>query len=445
MENKGKVSISEKLAFGAGDCGCNFVWNVLALFMTIYYTDSVMISAAAVGGIMLAGRIFDGISDLIMGAILDKTKTRWGKTRPWILLSAPLMAIGLILTFSVPDIDETGKIIYAFCTYFFLTVIVYTMANLPYNALLSFITDNQKERTSLSSIRFFMVNLLVIALAFITPPAANALGWFGITTIYGLIAMCCLLITFFCCKERVQPVVSKEENIGFVKSLKYLVKNKYFIYLTIIFLIDYIMFAVNSSSCMYYVKYIFHDENMIGMLVLFGNVPLMLSCLFFQVIANKFGKWNCMIGGYIVMIIGFGIIALFPDNYYCALLGNVIAGIGRAPHNAGLFALVADVVDYGEWKTNKRIEGVTYSVTSFGMKIGGGVGGAVVGAVLAMGNYDGSLAIQSASAITAIMAVYVYIPIVICFVGMLIMLTANIDKIYPQIVRDLAVRHAKEN
>ena len=418
---------------------------VLALFMTIYYTDSVMISAAAVGGIMLASRIFDGISDLVMGAIIDKTKTRWGKARPWILWSAPFMAIALILTFSVPDISETGKVIYAFCTYFFLTVIVYTASNLPYNALLSFITDDQKERTSLSSIRFFMVNFLVIILSFVTPPAAKALGWFGITTIYGIIAMCCLLITFFFCKERVEPVEVKKENISFVKSLGYLVKNKYFIYLAIIFVIDYIMFAVNGSSGMYYVKYIFHDENIFGMLVLFGNVPMMLSCLFFPVIANRFGKWNCMIGGYVVMIIGFGIIALFPDNYYCALLGNVIAGIGRAPHNAGLFALVADVVDYGEWKTNKRIEGVTYSVTSFGMKVGAGLGGAVTGVVLAMGNYDGSLAVQSDSAITAIMAICAYIPIGICVLGILIMLTANIDKIYPQVVRDLAIRHAKEN
>ena len=355
------------------------------------------------------------------------------------------MAIASILSFSVPDISETGKVIYAFCTYFFLTVIVYTASNLPYNALLSFITDDQKERTSLSSIRFFMVNFLVIILSFVTPPAAKALGWFGITTIYGIIAMCCLLITFFFCKERIEPVEVKKENISFVKSLGYLVKNKYFIYLAIIFVIDYIMFAVNGSSGMYYVKYIFHDENIFGMLVLFGNVPMMLSCLFFPVIANRFGKWNCMIGGYVVMIIGFGIIALFPDNYYCALLGNVIAGIGRAPHNAGLFALVADVVDYGEWKTNKRIEGVTYSVTSFGMKVGAGLGGAVTGIVLAMGNYDGSLAVQSDSAITAIMAICAYIPIGICVLGILIMLTANIDKIYPQVVRDLAIRHAKEN
>ena len=159
---------------------------------------------------------------------------------------------------------------------FFLTVIVYTASNLPYNALLSFITDDQKERTSLSSIRFFMVNFLVIILSFVTPPAAKALGWFGITTIYGIIAMCCLLITFFFCKERVEPVEVKKENISFVKSLGYLVKNKYFIYLAIIFVIDYIMFAVNGSSGMYYVKYIFHDENIFGMLVLFGNVPMML-------------------------------------------------------------------------------------------------------------------------------------------------------------------------
>lgn len=440
-----KISLGEKLAFGAGDCGCNFVWNVLALFMTIYYTDSVMISAAAVGAIMLVSRLSDGISDLVTGVLVDKTNTRWGKTRPWILFSAPFMAIGLILTFSVPDISETGKIIYAFCTYFFLNVIVYTAANLPYNALLSFITDNQKERTSLSSIRFFMVNLLVIGLSFVTPPAAKALGWFGITTIYGIIAMCCLLITFFICKERVQPKVEKQKNEGFIKSLKYLTKNKYFFYATGIFVLDYILYAISGSSGMYYVKYIFHDENLFGMITFATNVPMILGCLFFPVIANKFGKWNCMIGGYVMMIIGFGLIALFPDNWYCALLGNAIQGIGRAPHTAGLFALVADVVDYGEWKTNKRIEGVTYSVTSFGMKLGAGLGGAVTGIVLAMGNYDGSLTIQSTSAITSILALMAYIPIALACIGILIMITANIDKVYPEIIRDLAIRHAKEN
>lgn len=439
-----KISLGEKLAFGAGDCGCNFVWNVLALFMTIYYTDSVMISAAAVGGIMLAARIFDGISDLIMGVILDRTKTKWGKARPWVLWSAPFMAIGLILTFSVPDIGENGKVIYAFCTYFFLTVIVYTASNLPYNALLSFITDNQKERTSLSSVRFLMTNLLVIILSFVTPPAAKALGWFGITSIYGLLAMIALLITFYFCKERVEPVKAKE-NVSFVKSIKYLAVNKYFIYTTIIFVMDYILYAVSGSSGMYYIKYIFHDENLFGVITLFQNIPMILGCLFFPVIANRFGKWNCMIGGYVLMIIGFGLIALFPENWYCALAGFMIQGVGRAPHTAGLFALVADVVDYGEWKTNKRIEGATYSVTSFGMKVGAGLGGAVVGIVLAMGNYDGGALTQSESAITAILALVAYIPIGIAVLGILLMITANIDKVYPQVVRDLAIRHAKEN
>ena len=445
MREKKYLKWYQKLAYGAGDLASNCSYGLVSSFLLLYLSDTMGMNTGIIGTLMLVSKVLDGVTDVFFGRMIDKTKSKLGKARPWILWSAPFMAIALILTFSVPDISETGKVIYAFCTYFFLTVIVYTASNLPYNALLSFITDDQKERTSLSSIRFFMVNFLVIILSFVTPPAAKALGWFGITTIYGIIAMCCLLITFFFCKERVEPVEVKKENISFVKSLGYLVKNKYFIYLAIIFVIDYIMFAVNGSSGMYYVKYIFHDENIFGMLVLFGNVPMMLSCLFFPVIANRFGKWNCMIGGYVVMIIGFGIIALFPDNYYCALLGNVIAGIGRAPHNAGLFALVADVVDYGEWKTNKRIEGVTYSVTSFGMKVGAGLGGAVTGIVLAMGNYDGSLAVQSDSAITAIMAICAYIPIGICVLGILIMLTANIDKIYPQVVRDLAIRHAKEN
>lgn len=441
MANPGRISFGEKIAFGLGDCGCNFVWQILATFISIYYTDSVMISAAAVGGIMLAARLLDGLSDLVMGFIIDHTHTRWGKARPWVLWSAPFMAIGLVLCFSIPDISETGKIIWAFCSYFFLTVIVYTASNLPYNALLSFITNKQAERTSLSAVRFVMTNILAIILSFVTPPAAKTLGWLGITSLYGGIAMICLLVTFFFCPETVKPKEEKEK-LPFFRAVKSLAKNKYFYYVTFIFIIDYILYSVNGSAGMYFCKYIFHNENLLGILTVFTSVPMMFACLGFPAIAGRFGKWNCMIGGYVLMIIGFGIIGIFSDNLYAVLFGNILQGIGRAPHLAGLFALVADVVDYGEWKTDTRIEGVTYSVTSFGMKVGFGVGGAITGLVLAMGNYDGAALVQSPEAIHAIIALMAYIPVGLAILGMILMLTANLDKIYPQVLRELAERQA---
>ena len=158
-----KVSLKEKIAFALGDVGCNFIWTVVGSFLTLYYTDSVGISAAVVGTIMLITRILDGVSDLGMGVIIDHTHTRWGKARPWVLITAPLMGIGLILTFSVPNwLSENGKIAYAVVTYILLAVIIFTACNLAYSTLTALITGRQDDRTSMTSIRYILVYAVMI-------------------------------------------------------------------------------------------------------------------------------------------------------------------------------------------------------------------------------------------------------------------------------------------
>lgn len=455
MATVAKMSAFEKFSFGCGDVGCTVIWNVVGMFMTIYYTDDVGITGAAVAAIMLSVRIFDGISDLIMGYFLDRTNSKLGKARPWILWSSPFMAIFLVLCFSVPDfLGPTMKIVYAFLTYFFLTVIIYTACNLSYCALTSFLTDDLKDRASMNSFRFVMTSIGSLVLGYVTPIAAKSLGWFGITTVYGLVALALLLLCFFVCKERIKPQPREAEDKVTVKeSLYVLSRNTFFYFLVAFFMIDYIIFGLTGASGMYLSRYIIQDDAFFGHLNLAGVLPQMIACCCFPWIMNICrGKWNTLILGYALYTIGFGMCAFLVTtsmrigtyDYYIMLVGLGIKGFGWGMHLVAMFAMIADVVEYGEWKSGRRLEGATYSVSSFGFKVGLGIGGAIVGMVLSLVNYDSTLQVQPEETLEAIIDINFTIPLVLSVVGLVLSLVNNLDKVYPTVVRDLKIRRAEE-
>lgn len=440
--------MGKKLAYGLGDGGCNFVWTTIGSFLTLYYTDSVGISAAVVGTIMLITRLLDGVSDIGMGIIIDRTNTRWGKARPWILWSAVPMGLGLVMLFSVPQsLSSQGKIVYAFITYTIMAAVVYTACNLAYNTLLSLATSDPKERVAMSSIRFFCTMSCVLFLSYTTSGLVEKLGWTGMAAVFGTIAVVLLLVTFIFIKEenagtvREKAVKEKKEPIAI--SFKALMKNKYFILVTIIFVVNYTALGLSNGIRIYYARDILGNAALFGTLTLCFILPKLIGNLFFAPISQKFGKWKCLMIGYVLEIGGLILIAVMPQTMPAVMAGLIINGIGGVPHNAGLFALVADIVDYGEWKTGKRIDGLTYSATSFGMKVGTGLGSAFVGWGLAIGGYNAALAEQSASTLTSIKALFTYVPIGLFAVGAVVMLFINIDKIYPQIAKDLAERRMK--
>lgn len=201
MENK--PSLWEKLAFAVGDGGCNFVWTTIGSFLTLYYTDSVGISAAVIGTIMLLTRLLDGITDLGMGAVIDRTRTRWGKARPWVLWSAVPMGLGLVLLFNVPgSLSGSGKIAYAAVTYTLMAAVIYTACNLSYNTLLSLTAPDPKDRVLMSSLRFFCTMGVVLVINYNTMNLVERFGWNGMAVAFGAIAVVLLLITFFFTKER---------------------------------------------------------------------------------------------------------------------------------------------------------------------------------------------------------------------------------------------------
>lgn len=444
---KYEVSLSERISYALGDVGCNFIWTTVASFLTLYYTDSVGISAGVVGTIMLVTRLLDGLTDLGMGMILDRTNTRWGKARPWILWSAPFMSLGLIALFSVPaGLGDTGKTIYAVITYVFVAAFAYTASNLAFNTLISLMTADQQSRISANSIRFICTGVIIITISYITTPLVRAVGWTWMATIYGALALICFLITFFGVRERCSGVDgsnSDRDKVGGLKAFKLLFKNRYFITIAIIFIMYYIGNSIFSTMGIYYVRDILHDQDLYGTITLFTRVPMMLTLITVPKLVDKYGKWKCMIVGFILMALGHGIMLISTTNTVLVVIGLIIRGAGTGPIMSGIFSLVADAVDYGEWKTGVRQAGLTNSATSFGMKVGTGLGSAICGWGLALGGYDANEAVQSAQTLSAEVIMFVALPILIIIICMISLYFTNIDKIYPKIRKELDERLSK--
>ncbi|MDY5331598.1 MAG: glycoside-pentoside-hexuronide (GPH):cation symporter [Porcincola intestinalis] len=412
----GKVSarpgLGEKIAFALGDGGCNFVWTTIGSFLTLYYTDNVGIAAATVGTMMLLSRLLDGISDLIMGTIIDRTHTKWGKARPWILWSAIPMMLGLIMVFTVPSgLSAKGKVAYAFISYVIMAAVIYTACNLAYNTLLALFSPEPKDRVQASSFRFFCTMAIVLFINYNTQNFVGKFGWTGMATIFGAIAVVMLLITFAFTRERNNESIAEnkpakaaapEKKVSVGQSFKLLFKNKYFILLTIIFVVNYTALGVNNGLRIYFARDVLGNPALMGTLTLCFILPKMIGNLVYPYIVKALGNWRSMVIGYIIEIIGVAIMAFLPTSTTVAFAGLVLLGVGGIPHNAGLFAMVADVVDYGEWKTGVRLDGLTNSATSFGMKVGAGLGSAIVGWGLAWAAYDGKAKAQAAATVAGI-------------------------------------------
>lgn len=437
-----KVTIWEKLAYGVGDAGCNFIWVVVGSFLTLYYTDSVGISAGVVGTIMLITRLLDGVSDIAMGAAIDRTNTRWGKARPWLLFSAPFMALGLVLLFNVPvGLTDNGKIIYAFLTYVFLAVIVYTIANLSYTTLLSLMTTSQEVRTSVSSIRYFVTMIAILAISYGTTPLIAKVGWGKMAVIFGFIGMVLILIAFAGTRERsLGNKVEEKDKMSVKESFQILFKNKYFVLVGLLFVINYVIGGATNGAGIYFAKDVLGNMGIFGTLIMASMVPSMIGVAFLPKLTEKLGKWKCLMIGYVLQLLSYVMIAIAPYNIPLVLTALVIKSMGMLPHMAIMFALVADVVDYGEWKTGKRIDGMTYSAVSFGMKVGTGIGTAIIGWSLQFGGYDGSLMTQGSDAITSIIALYAYIPIAFVIIGIVVLYFTNLENIFPQMHAELNER-----
>ena len=450
MNQKSKLTfgkIFERFAYGCGDFGCNIIYTAMSAFLLFYYTDYAGVS----GTIMMISRIFDGISDIVMGVIVDRTHSRFGKARPWILRMCIPFAISGVLMFSVPaSWTSTPKLVYVFITYNLVSTIIYTAINVPYSALNALMTQDPYERSVLSIFRNLLATAGTLTINTFTLPLVeyfgnNASAWTKTFVIFGFVSVAAFLCTFFGTKERVRATETGEQkvekNVPFVTGIKALFQNKYWIMMTGMLALFFLMYSVNGGATVYYAKDILGDKNLVSTINGIFNVVQILAMFFIAMLVKKYGKRNVFSIGLILDIIGMLVLNFSGGFMSMIVVSSVIRGIGNACGGATMWAMVSDTIDYGEWKTGYRTEGLVNSACSFGYKIGNGIGSALLGVILEVGGYVGNAAAQTASALTSIRICFVWIPIAVYVCGLIIMKFYHLDREFDGIIADLKERN----
>lgn len=401
-----KLTLKEKIGYSVGDTASHFVWDMVGFWILIFYTDTYGISAAAAGTIMLIARFWDMANDPIMGIIADRTNTKWGKFRPYLLWMAIPYAILAVLTFTTPDFGETGKVIYAGVTYLLLMT-VFTAINLPYSSLGAVMTGDTLERTELNSYRFvfaFAGQLIVsgtaLTLAKYFGNGDDAQGYQITLIVFSVISVALFITAFLTTKERVEP--PKDQINDLKADLKNLLKNRPWIMLFMVGIISFIMFSLQNLSIAYYFKYYIGNEENVQLFNVTGTIALMVVIPFSKMLSKRFGKRKVFIGSSLLSGIFFMLIYL-PDaeNIYTIYTFNILAKMAYAPAVPLIWTMLADTADYSEWKYNRRSTGLVFSAATFAQKAGWGIGGALAGWLLALYNFVPNVE-QTAEAITGI-------------------------------------------
>lgn len=394
--NQSKVPFISKLAYGMGDVGCNFSWMFVGNFLMIFYTDVFGISMSAVATLMLFSRFWDAINDPIIGGLSDKTHTRWGRYRPWLLFAAPLTALVLILTFwAHPDWSQTHKIIYMAVTYCIL-VLGYTCVNIPYGTLCGAMTQNMTERAQINTSRSVSAMIAIGIINIITIPLIEWLGngnarqgYLLIAILYGTIFAVCHIFCFAKTKEVVEVPVA--QKIPLRLQLQAVAKNKpYLLALLGQVLFGFILYGRNADL-LYYFTYVENDAVLFTYYSMAIIIPSIIgaACFpkVFQLTSNK---------GWAASVFAFGtgitIIALFffspvtspiPFYLFAALSQFFFSGF-----NTAIYAIIPDCVEYGEWRTGIRNDGFQYAFISLGNKIGMALGTALLALSLGWAGYE---------------------------------------------------------
>jgi glycoside/pentoside/hexuronide:cation symporter, GPH family len=408
-----KLRFSEKFGYGCGDAASNFIWASMTTFLLFFYTDIFGIPAAAVGTLFLFARVSDGFVDLVVGAIADRTQTRWGKFRPYLVWFCIPMAAIFIATFTTPNFSVDGKIIYAWITYNLL-MIIYTAINLPYGALSGVMTDDPLDRTSLNSFRMtgaqvgsLTVNALMLPLIAFFGHGDKALGCRWTVILFAIIATLLFLATFFLTKERIQPPPEQKENL--LQDIKCLFSNKPWI-LMFIAGAGTIFNVVRGGATIYYCKYylgidetkeisIFglFNTNELSLYLIVGSIGFIVGAVNVRHLVKIFGKKDLFIFSLFAMAAGCAAFFFIPqDGIFAVFVAQIVLGLIGGVNAPLYFAMIGDTADYAEWKFNIRTTGIIFSATSCAQKIGLGIGGAASGYLLKDYGYIAGVA-QSAA------------------------------------------------
>lgn len=425
------VPLREKIGYGLGDMGFNFYWANISAFLLIYYTDVFGISAAAAGTMMLVTKIVDAFTDPLMGAIADRTRSRFGKFRPYLLwLALPLAGAG-VLTYSTPDLGETGKLVWAYGTYTLL-MLVYTAINIPYSALSGVITSDSQQRTTLVSFRFIGGFSGGILVTYLTPKLVpllgqgdDVLGWQLTMLVFGIAAALMFLITFLTTKERIAPLSLQPNAVR--QDLADLKNNKPWLVLFALALIIMVTITMRAGSGVYYFKYYVERPDLVGEFLSSYMLALALGAAATPLMTRFIDKKRLMV--LLMSLAGLLSISLYfvpADAVGIIFALNLAIGFVLGPKSPLAFSMYADTADYNEWRTGRRATAMTFAAATFSQKLGGAIASALIGWLLAAIGYVANEQ-QSTGSQTGIVLLISVIPGVIALLAAFVMRYYSLD------------------
>jgi GPH family glycoside/pentoside/hexuronide:cation symporter len=397
-----RLGWGERLGFGFGDFGFNLYWTTAASFLAAFYTDTFGISAAAAGTMLFVTRIVDAFTDPMMGAVADRTRSRFGKFRPFLLYGGfPLAAAG-VLTFTTPDLGEGGKLIWAYLTYSLL-MLAYTVLSTPYSALSGVMTAQSQERTTLISIRFLfaftggaLVNKYTLPLVGWLGRGDDVRGWQLTLALYGCLAVLIFWVTFGATRERISPPPSQQSKP--LQDLRDLLGNRPWIILFALAMIIMMTFTMRAGSAYYYFNYYIQRPELLPNYLFWQLVAYAGGALLAPVLTRYLDKAKLLM---VLMSVVGGLSILFyfvpKDMIWAIFTLNILISLALGPKSPLTWSMYADTADYNEWRHGRRATAMTFAAASFAQKLGGSLGSAGMLWILAWLGYQAHQAQSDAS------------------------------------------------
>ena len=427
MQEKKYLKLHHKIGYGAGDIAGNCVYALLTAFMMIYLTDTIGLSMGIVSTLIALSKVFDGVSDFFFGRMIDKTHTKMGKARPWMLWPYIGCAVTLVCCFSIPTSwGQTAQYIFFFLSYTLLNAVFFTANNIAYASLTALITKNTSERVQIGSVRFIFAFATKIVIEAITIFAVGWLGggvvgWRMIAIIYAIVGLITNTYSVFSVKElpeadeEMDEEREEEHKLTFLKSFKLLLKNKYYVIICCSYILTQLYASVIGIGT-YYTKYIMGNEEIFSTISLAINITMVVALTILPYVIKKMGgMYKLNIFGYIIAALGrVGVmVGGYMGNLPLMLAFTAVSTIGIAPLQGDLNALIACCSEHTTLTTGHRLEGMMYSCSSLGIKLGGALGTAICGWMLDAAGYIENAAVQTASTVSMMQFLYLWMPIIL--------------------------------
>lgn len=460
MEEKRYLKWYNKMGYGSGDIAGNVVYAFLTSFVMVYLTDTIGLASGIVGTLIALSKLFDGFTDIFFGSMIDKTHSRLGKARPWMLYGYIGCAVTLVACFAIPtSLGKTAQYAWFFIAYTLLNGVFYTANNIAYSALTSLVTKNSKERVQMGSYRFifaFSTSLLIqaITVGFVEKCGGDAAAWRLVAIIYAAIGLIVNTISALSVKELPEEELNegeqagKAEKYGLVQAFKLLVKNKFYLMICGTYILQQLYSAMIGAG-IYYMTWVLRNKNLFGQFAWAVNIPLIIALIFTPTLV---GKWNGMyklnVRGYMLATVGRALVVVagYMGSVPLMILFTAVAALGQGPWQGDMNAVIASCSEYTYLTQGKHVDGTMYSCTSLGIKIGGGIGTAVVGWLLEFSGYVGTNATQPQSALSMMQFIYLWLPFVFDLLITIVLSQMNVEETNANIrkARGMSVERAEE-